>query len=135
MALPPDVNAARILGPGPGSAIAAGTASQGVGAALDAAVANVTAAVATLTSLGWTGPSGVSTAASFGPHLAVMATNATNFHLSGVKHLEFAEAYQAAYLAIPPLAHVVENQAEHMTLQATNFMGINAMPIAVNRGI
>src|SRR5262249_15431887 len=135
LALPPDVNAARIIGPGEGSMVAAATASTGLGAAMVAVHAGVTAAVATLNSVGWTGPTGVSTAAAFVPHLATMAVNATNFDAMGVKMLEHAEAYRAAFLAITPLAAVTENQAEHITLQNTNFMGINAMPIAVNRGV
>jgi PPE-repeat protein len=135
MALPPDVNAARILGPGPGSMLAAHAAAHGLGVALHAAAANVSSAVATLNSVGWTGPSGISTAASFAPHVAVMHENAAISQAMALKILAQAEAYQAAYLAIPPLAAVTENQTEHMTLQATNIMGINAMPIAINRGV
>ena len=135
MAFPPDVNSARIVGPGGASATGAGLASIGVGTALLATHASVSAALGALASSGWTGPSGVSTVAAFVPHLAAMAENAATFHASGLKHIEFAEAYQAAFLAIPPVAAVTENQAEHITLQSTNFMGINAMPIAVNRGV
>jgi PPE-repeat protein len=135
LALPPDVNAARIIGPGEGSMIAAGAASTALGATMVAVHAGVTAAVATLNTVGWTGSSGVSTAAAFVPHLATMAVNATNFDAIGTKLLAHAEAYRAAFLAITPLAAVTENQAEHITLQTTNFMGINAMPIAVNRGV
>ncbi len=135
MALPPDVNAARIRGPGPGSLIAAHAAAQGLGAFLHETAANVTAAVNTLAAAGWIGPSGVTAAAAFVPYVAVMHENAGIAEATAMKILVAAEAYTAAHLAIPQLELVTENQAEHMTLQATNFMGINAMPIAVNRNI
>ncbi len=137
MALPPEVNAARLIGPDPlGTTLhAAAAALDGLGAAMDATFANVTAAVQALAAAGWTGPSGVSTAASFLPHVAVALENRVTFGARAEAHRVFAEAHRAAQVATPTLPHVLENQAEHMTLQATNIMGINAMPIAVNRGI
>ncbi len=135
MAMPPEFHASRIIaGTGPGPLIAAGAAAVELGTTLAAVAGNVSAALAALGS-GWMGPSGLSTVASFGPHVGAMLANVTALNASGANHLAFAEGYTAARLAIPQLPHVLENQAEHMTLQATNIMGINAMPIAINRGI
>lgn len=133
MALPPDINAAMIEGPGEGSLMAAGAAMQAVGGALAGASAAVTAAVTTLAAAGWTGPSGVTTAAAFTPSIAWMGKTAGECMAIGVKHQLFAEAYRTANVMIPKVPVVAENQVEHMTLQATNIFGVNTIPIATNR--
>lgn len=133
MALPPDINSAMIEGPGEGSLMAAGAAMQAVGGALAGASAAVSAAVTTLAAAGWTGPSGVTTAAAFTPSIAWMGKTAGECMAIGVKHQAFAEAYRIANTAIPKLPVVTENQVEHITLQATNILGINTAPIASNR--
>ena len=133
MALPPDINSAMIEGPGEGSLMAAGAAMQAVGGALAGASASVTAAITTLSAAGWTGPSGVTTAAAFTPSIAWMGKTAGECMAIGAKHQMFAEAYRTANTMIPKLPTVTENQVEHITLQATNILGINTAPIATNR--
>lgn len=133
MALPPEVNATRIEGPGEGSVLAAGTAMGALGTALAAATATVESSVSTLAAVGWQGPSGVAAAASFQPHVAWMTETATQCAMISAKHAAFGEAYRAANLAIPKIGLVTANQTEHGVLQATNFMGINTAPIATNR--
>ena len=135
LALTPDINAARIEGPGESSLILGGAAMTGLGTAVAAAAATVSASVSTLAAAGWTGASGVSTAASFAPNVAWMSTHAAKLAAIGTKHVAFAQAYRTANLMIPKVPLVAENQFEHITLQATNFMGINGIPIAANRGV
>lgn len=133
MALPPDINAARIEGPGEASILASGVAMNALGAAVTAAAATVTSSVATLAAAGWTGPTGVSTAASFAPNIGWMAEQAVKCEAIGAKQITFAQAYRTANLMIPKVPVVAENQTEHGVLQATNFLGINTASIAANR--
>lgn len=133
MALPPEVNAARIEGPGEGSVLAAGAAMGAVGTAMASATATVQSSITALAAVGWTGPSGATAAAAFEPHVAWMTETATKCGLIATKHASFGEAYRIANLAIPKLPVVTENQTEHGVLQATNFLGINTAPIAANR--
>lgn len=135
LALTPDINALRIEGPGEGSLLAGGAAMTALGGAVAAAAATVSASVSTLAAAGWTGPSGVSTAASFAPNVAWMSEHAAKCAAIGAKHIAFAEAYRTANLMIPKVPVVAENQAEHMALQGSNILGINGMPIAINRGV
>lgn len=135
LALTPDINAARIEGPGEGSLLAGGAAMTALGGAVAAAAATVSASVSTLAAAGWTGPSGVSTAASFAPNVAWMSEHAAKCAAIGAKHIAFAEAYRTANLMIPKVPVVAENQAEHIALQMSNVLGINGMPIAINRGV
>ena len=135
MALIPDINAARIEGPGEGSLMAAGAAMNGLGAAIEVAADSVTASVATLSSVGWTGPSGASTAAAFIPNGAWMREHSAKCMAIGAKHIAFAEAYRAANLMIPKVPVVAENQSEHVMLQASNIFGVNGAAIAANRAV
>lgn len=135
LALTPDVNAARIEGPGESSLLAGGAAMTALGTAVATAAATVSASVSTLAASGWTGPSGLSTAASFAPNVAWMSEHAAKCATIGAKHVAFAEAYRTANLMIPKVPVVAENQAEHMALQASNILGINGLPIAINRGV
>lgn len=134
-AMPPEVNAAMIEGVGAGSLLAAGTAMGALGAALAASAAVVSTTVTTLAGAGWAGPSGTAVAASFVPNVGWMSELAAQCATIGAKHAAFAAAYQAANATIPKVPVVVENQAEHVTLQATNFLGINTASIAANRAL
>jgi hypothetical protein len=64
-----------------------------------------------------------------------MGETAAQVAAIGAKHVAFGQAYRTAWASIPKLVMVDENQVEHMTLQATNFLGINTGAIAANRGV
>lgn len=135
-ALPPEANAAMIeAGPGEGPVMAAGAAMHGLSAAMAGATGVVSSAIAMLEGAGWTGPSGATTAASFMPNTAWMAQTVVHASTIAAKHEAFGAGYRAAYAMIPKLATVEENQAEHLVLQGTNFLGINTGAIAANRGL
>ncbi len=135
VALTPDINALRIEGPGEGSMLAGGAAMTALGGQIAAAAATVGSSISMLAAAGWTGPSGLSRGASFAPNVTWMGEHAAKCAAIGAKHVAFAESYRTANLMIPKVPVVAENQAEHMTLQATNFLGINGLPIATNHGV
>lgn len=45
-----------------------------------------------------------------------------------------AASYLATAAAIPQMPELVQNHVTHATLQATNFLGVNTVPIGVNEG-
>ena len=51
---------------------------------------------------------------------------------TAVRHETAATAYTAALAAMPTLAELAANHATHAVLLATNFFGINTIPIALN---
>ncbi len=132
--LPPDVNSARLNGgPGVGSQLLSATTYETLGAVVTDAAAELTASLTFLAAAGWQGPTGAAAAASFLPHAAWMVQEAATLVKTGASQTAAAAAFQAAVLATPTVPNIAENQLEHVTLQSTNILGINTIPIASNR--
>ncbi|WP_131805977.1 PPE family protein, partial [Mycobacterium alsense] len=81
---------------------------------------------------GWDGPGADSYVAAHAPHLAWLAQAGANSAATAAQHETAAAAYAAALAAMPTLAELAANHATHAVLVATNFFGINAIPIALN---
>ncbi|MGE2816781.1 PPE family protein [Mycobacterium heidelbergense] len=133
MALPPEVHSTLLSsGPGPGALLAASGAWSSLSAAYAETAVELTGVLAAVQSGAWEGPSAERYVTAHAPYLAWLARASADSAAAAAQHDVAATAYTAALAAMPTLPELAANHAVHAVLVATNFFGINTIPIAVN---
>lgn len=131
-ALPPEMNTARLMaGAGPAPMLEAAAGWAGLGNALEAQAVGLAQALVALQGL-WSGAGSERAVAAFTPMVAWLNDAASKSQQRATQASAQAESYLTALAATPSLIDIAVNHVTHAVLVATNFLGINLMPIGAN---
>lgn len=129
--MPPEVNTARLMmGAGPAPMLQAAAGWQALATALTAQATELDIALKSLQQL-WTGASSERAIAAATPMVMWLRTAAGQAEQRAAQATAQAGAYTAALAMTPTLPDIAANHVTRAVLTATNFFGINMVPIGL----
>nr|WP_239657081.1 PPE family protein [Mycobacterium riyadhense] len=132
-ALPPEVHATLLsAGAGPGPMLAAAEAWHALAVQYTDIATELASVLGAIEASSWQGPTAERFVAAHQPFLAWLNQAAAVAAAAAAAHEMAAAGYASALASMPTLAELAANHAVHGALVATNFFGVNTIPIAVN---
>jgi PPE-repeat protein len=131
-AMPPELNTARLMaGAGPAPMLQAAAGWEALGSALETQATELAANLVSLKA-SWTGTSSERAVAAATPMVTWLQTAAQQAQQRAMQATAQAAAYVKALGVTPSLPEIATNHITHAVLTATNFLGINTVPIGFN---
>lgn len=132
VALPPEVNTSRLmLGAGPVPMLQAATGWEGLALLLETQADELAASLSNLASL-WSGMASERAIQATMPTIMWLRTTSAQAMKRALQAANQANSYTLAMATTPPLPEIEQNHVTHAVLEATNFLGVNTVPIGVN---
>jgi PPE-repeat protein len=131
-AMPPEVNTSRLmLGAGPAPMMQAAAGWEAMAILLETQADELAASLTSLSSV-WTGAASERAVQATMPMVLWLRTTSLQAQKRALQATAQATSYTAALMGTPPLAEIELNHVTHGVLEATNFLGVNAVPIGLN---
>jgi PPE-repeat protein len=131
-ALAPEINTARLMtGAGPEPMLQAASAWTTLALELETQADELAGALSAL-SAAWSGSASERAVQATMPMVIWLRTTSAQCLKRGLQASAQATAYATAMAATPPIPEIEQNHITHAVLEATNFFGVNAVPIGLN---
>ena len=131
-AMPPELNTARLMaGAGPAPMLQAAAGWEALAISLETQADELAASLASLTSV-WSGSASERAVAATMPMVAWLRTVSAQAQKRALQATAQANSYSLAMATTPPLPEIAQNHVTRAVLHATNFLGINTVPIGIN---
>lgn len=130
--MPPELNTARLMaGAGVAPMLQAAAGWEAFSILLETQADELAASLAALSSA-WTGSAAERAVAATLPMVIWLRTVSAQALKRSLQAIAQANSYSLAMATTPPIPEIEQNHVTHAVLEATNFFGVNTVPIGVN---